>query len=219
MQATFRPPVAQPVEFAGPAGLLEALVEDPTDGAAPAAVGVVCHPHPLYGGTMQNKVVHTLARAMQELGVPTLRFNFRGVGRSAGRYADGVGEAQDALAAIEFARRRWRREALWLGGFSFGAAVAFEVSVAVRPERLVTVAPPVARMELAAKERPGCPWLIVQGDEDELVDIAEVRDWAEGFMPPPRLEVFTGAEHFFHGRLAELRAAVRGFLVEPGTVR
>ncbi len=172
MQATFRPPVAQPVEFAGPAGLLEALVEDPTDGAAPAAVGVVCHPHPLYGGTMQNKVVHTLARAMQELGVPTLRFNFRGVGRSAGRYAEGVGEAQDALAAIEFARRRWRREALWLGGFSFGAAVAFEVSVAVRPERLVTVAPPVARMELAAKERPGCPWLIVQGDEDELVDTA-----------------------------------------------
>ena len=219
MQATFRPPAPQPVEFAGPAGLLEALVEDPNDGAAPAAVGVVCHPHPLYGGTMQNKVVHTLARAMQELGVPTLRFNFRGVGRSAGRYADGVGEAQDALAAIEFARRRWRREALWLGGFSFGAAVAFEVSVAVRPERLVTVAPPVARMELAAKERPGCPWLIVQGDEDELVDIAEVRHWAEGFMPPPRLEVFAGAEHFFHGRLAELRAAVRGFLVEPGTVR
>jgi alpha/beta superfamily hydrolase len=217
MQATFRPPVPQPVEIEGPAGLLEARVEDPAGAVTPLAVGVVCHPHPLHGGTMQNKVVHTLARAMQEFGVPTVRFNFRGVGRSEGSYADGVGEAQDALAAVDFARRRWRCETLWLAGFSFGAAVAFEVSAAARPAKLVTVAPPVSRMELAARERPDCPWLIVQGDADELVEVAVVRRWAEHFEPPPRLEVFAGAEHFFHGRLAELRGVVGGFLAEPAS--
>ena len=105
---------------------------------------------------------------------------------------------------------------LWLAGFSFGAAVALQAAAAVRPAALVTVAPPVGRIIVAPVPRPSCPWLIVQGDHDELVDVAQVRRWCEGFTPPPRLAVLAAAEHFFHGRLAELRAAVIEFLSAEG---
>ena len=216
MPATFRPPVPQPAIIDGPAGPLEARIEEPAPGEAPAVVGVVCHPHPLYGGTMQNKVVHTLARAMQELGAPTVRFNFRGVGGSAGTYDGGAGELEDALAACAWARRRWRCDALWLAGFSFGSAVALQAAGSVRPRALVTVAPPVGRIIVAPVARPSCPWLVVQGDRDELVDVTQVREWVAGYAPPPRLVVLPGAEHFFHGRLGELRAAAIDFLSGDG---
>jgi len=215
LQPSFRPPVPRPVTFDGPAGALEARVEDPAPGELPRACGVVCHPHPLYGGTMQNKVVHTLARAMQELGVPTLRFNFRGVGGSAGRYDGGTGEHDDALAACDWARAHFGCGTLWLAGFSFGAAVALQAAAAARPASVVTVAPPVGRIIVAPVARPACPWLVVQGDRDELVDAVTVRRWAGEFSPPPRLEVLEGAEHFFHGRLAELRSTVKTFLSAP----
>jgi alpha/beta superfamily hydrolase len=209
---SFRPPVPQAVTIDGPAGRLEARIEDPAAGSTPGKVGVVCHPHPIYGGTMQNKVVHTLARAMQELGVPTVRFNFRGVGGSDGAYDGGAGELDDALAVCAWARRRWQCETLWLAGFSFGSAVALQAAPVVQPRALVTVAPPVGRIIVTPLERPACPWLVVQGDHDELVDVAQVRRWVVNFVPPPRLDVLEGAEHFFHGRLGELRAAVIDFL-------
>jgi len=212
VQSTFRPPVPQPATIDGPAGALEARIEEPLPGGAPAAVGVVCHPHPLYGGTMQNKVVHTLARAMQELGAPTVRFNFRGVGASGGSYDGGVGELEDALAVCAWARRRWHCETLWLAGFSFGSAVALQAAQFVQPHALVTVAPPVGRIIVTPVARPACPWLVVQGDSDELVDVTQVRKWVGDFVPPPQLVVLDGAEHFFHGRLGDLRAAVLGFL-------
>lgn len=212
MPSSFRPPVPQAVAIDGPAGRLEARIEDPAPGSVPGTVGVVCHPHPLYGGTMQNKVVHTLARAMQELGVPTARFNFRGVGGSDGAYDGGVGELDDALTVCAWVRRRWQCENLWLAGFSFGAAVALQAAPAVQPRAVVTVAPPVGRIIVMPLERPACPWLVVQGDQDELVDVAQVRRWAGDFVPPPQLDVLEGAEHFFHGRLGELRAAAIDFL-------
>jgi alpha/beta superfamily hydrolase len=214
--STFRPPVPRPTIIDGPAGPLEARIEEPAPGEAPATVGVVCHPHPLYGGTMQNKVVHTLARAMQELGAPTVRFNFRGVGGSAGAYDGGAGELEDALAVCDWARRRWRCDALWLAGFSFGSAVALQAAGSVRPRALVTVAPPVGRIIVAPVARPSCPWLVVQGDRDELVDVAQVREWVAGYAPLPQLVVLPGAEHFFHGRLGELRAAAIEFLSGEG---
>ncbi len=136
--------------------------------------GVVCHPHPLGGGTLDNKVVHTVARTMQELGLPALRFNFRGVGASAGTFDDGIGETDDAQAVIDWGRERWPQAALWLAGFSFGAYVALRVSERRRPQRLITVAPPVQRFQLAALRVPDCPWLIVQGDADEIVDCGAV---------------------------------------------
>jgi alpha/beta superfamily hydrolase len=214
VQQEFRPPAPQPAVIDGPAGPLEARVEDPAAGATPSVVGVVCHPHPLHGGTMQNKVVHTLGRAMQELGAPTVRFNFRGVGQSAGAYDSGAGELEDALAVCAWARQRWSCEALWLAGFSFGAAIALEAAATVRPAALVTVAPPVGRLIVAPVLRPECPWLVVQGDRDELVDFATVRRWVSGFDAPPQMLVLAGAEHFFHGRLGELRAGVLEFLAQ-----
>jgi len=216
VQPTFRPPVPRPVTIDGTAGPLEARVEDPTPGSVPAACGVVCHPHPLHGGTMQNKVVHTLARAMQQAGAPTVRFNFRGVGGSAGHYDAGVGELEDALAACAWARAHWSCEVLWLAGFSFGAAVALEAAAVAKPSALVTVAPPVGRIIVAPVARPCCPWLVVQGDRDELVDVATVRRWVAEFALPPRLLELPGAEHFFHGRLGELRGAVHEFLSAGG---
>ena len=212
VQSSFRPPPPHPATIEGPSGPLEARVEDPAPGVVPVAVGVVCHPHPLYGGTMQNKVVHTLARAMQELGVPTVRFNFRGVGGSAGTYDGGAGELDDALAVCAWARRRWNCEAVWLAGFSFGSAVALQAAQSVAPRALVTVAPPVGRIIVAPVPRPACPWLVVQGDHDELVDVTQVRRWVGDYSPPPQCVVLEGAEHFFHGRLGDLRAAVLGFL-------
>lgn len=212
MQQQFRPPVPQPVTIAGPAGPLEGRSEDPAPGVRPAVIGVVCHPHPLHGGTMQNKVVHTLGRAMQELGAPTLRFNFRGVGQSAGTYDAGIGELDDALAACAWARERWHCDELWFAGFSFGAAIALQAAARVAPTKLVTVAPPVGRLIVTPVARPSCPWLVVQGDRDELVDFASVQSWVAAFSDPPRLAVLEGAEHFFHGRLVELRGRVSEFL-------
>jgi alpha/beta superfamily hydrolase len=163
---------------------------------------------------MQNKVVHTAARAMQEAGAATVRFNFRGVGTSEGSYDAGVGELEDALAAVEWTRRRFDCDALWLGGFSFGAAVALQAAVrGARPRRLVTIAPPVGRIITEPVARPECEWLVVQGDHDELVDVELVRRWVADYTPAPKLAVVPGAEHFFHGKLTELRQAIVNFLL------
>jgi uncharacterized protein len=209
----FRPPAPQAVTIPGPEGELEGRVENPVpEGQRHAVVGVVCHPHPLHGGTMQNKVVHTAARAMQEAGAATVRFNFRGVGASAGRYADGVGEVDDAIAVIAWARHRFDCEALWLAGFSFGAAVALRAAGSTRPQRLITIAPPVGRILVDPVTRPECPWLIVQGDSDELVDAAAVDAWAKTYSAVPSLLIVPDAEHFFHGKLTQLRDGILGFL-------
>ena len=211
--SAFRPPAPRAVTIEGPAGGLEARVEDPLpEGARHSIVGVVCHPHPLHGGTMQNKVVHTTARALQEAGAATVRFNFRGVGASSGRYDDGVGEIDDALAAVEWVRREFACDALWLAGFSFGAAVALRAAGQAKPARLITVAPPVGRIIVEPIDRPDSAWLVVIGDRDELVAADGVRQWAASFKEPPSLLVVPGAEHFFHGKLTELRAGILGFL-------
>lgn len=198
----------QRVSLTGPAGALQAVVETPA-GAAPATrFGVICHPHPLYGGTLDNKVVHTLARVFQQLGLPTIRFNFRGVGQSTGRYDEGRGETEDALAAVAHGRSLWPGAQPWLAGFSFGAGVAIRAAERTVPERLVTVAPPVGHFELAGVAMPRCPWLLVQGDADEVVDSRSVLEWAAGRSPPPAVRVLEGAGHFFHGRLHDLREVV-----------
>jgi len=119
-------------------------------------------------------------------------------------------------AACAWARAHWSCEVLWLAGFSFGAAVALEAAAVAKPSALVTVAPPVGRIIVAPVARPSCPWLVVQGDRDELVDVATVRRWVAEFALPPRLLELPGAEHFFHGRLGELRGAVHEFLSAGG---
>ena len=212
-----KPPRAERFTIAGPAGGLEALLESPAGGAAAAAFGVVCHPHPLYGGTLDNKVVWTVARAFQELGAPAIRFNFRGVGASAGSYDDGHGERADALAVIGWGRERFPGAQLWLGGFSFGAAVAVCAAGSARPARLVAVAPGITRVDVRQAASPACPWLIVQGDADEVVPAQTVLEWARGLDPQPTLRVLAGASHFFHGRINELRDTVVDFLARAPT--
>ncbi len=197
----------------GPAGALEALVEAPREGE-PRAAAVICHPHPLHGGAMQNKVAHTLARAFLARQFLALRFNFRGVGASAGSFDEGRGELQDALAAVAEARRRLPGAPLWLAGFSFGAAIAIAAAVEARADGLVSVAPALSRVAGFAGRQPGCPWLVIQGDQDELVSVDDTIEWVNGLEPGPELEVFEGTEHFFHGKLVELRKAVEAFVEE-----
>lgn len=200
----------------GPAGALEAVLEDP--GAAATSYAVVCHPHPLYGGTMDNKVVTTVARALQDAGMPTLRFNFRGVGASDGAFDQGSGETADAVAVAAWGAERWPGRTLVIAGFSFGAYVALRLAQQwlpqLRPPRpgpprqLITIAPAIQRRDEAATAVPHCPWLVVQGDADEVVDPAEVIAWINRLEPKPRLLVLPGAGHFFHHRLPELRDIV-----------
>ena len=193
------------VSIAGQAGALEAVVEDP--GVQSPSYGVICHPHPLYGGTMDNKVVTTVARALQETGIPTLRFNFRGVGASAGEFDQGVGETADADAVAAWGAQRWAGRSLVIAGFSFGGYVALRLAQQRLPRCLITIAPAVQGFA-ASTAVPHCPWLVVQGDADELVDPSMVIDWVNTLDPKPRLVVLPGVGHFFHGRLRELRDAV-----------
>ncbi|TLY56266.1 MAG: alpha/beta hydrolase [Gammaproteobacteria bacterium] len=211
-----RPPHAERLSLAGPAGPLQALIETAVtevEGPQPvSAFAVVCHPHPLYGGTMDNKVVYTVARALEQLGAPAIRFNFRGVGASAGSYDEGRGETADALAVIAYGRRRWPHAALWLAGFSFGGAVAVGAAARAGPQRLIAVAPGITTIALTDAAPPACPWLIVQGDADEVVPPQAVRAWVDTLSPAPELRVLHGAGHFFHGRLNELRDVVLAFM-------
>ncbi len=195
--------------IAGPAGRLETLVEEATPGAAPRFAAVICHPHPLFGGTLQNKVVHTLARTLRVPGAVTLRFNFRGVGASGGTHDGGAGETADALAVIAWTRARWPGVPLVLGGFSFGAAIAIRAAAVARPAWLISVAPAVDRVSLDGLVLPDCPWLIVQGDADEEVAPASVIDWAARCAPQAQVRVLSGVGHFFHGRLHELADCIR----------
>jgi alpha/beta superfamily hydrolase len=204
---SFRPPRPEPLSIAGPAGPIEALLEDP-QAQARTGFGVVCHPHPLYGGTMTNKVVHTVARSLQEQGMPTIRFNYRGVGKSAGQYDGGTGETADALAVVAWGRERWPGVPLTLAGFSFGSMVALLATPAAQPTELITVAPAVSNAQFAGVARPACPWLIIQGTSDEVVDYVQVQTFAARFTPPPVLRLLAGVDHFFNGRLPDLREAV-----------
>src|SRR5271165_5883972 len=175
----------------GQAGALQAIVEDP--GAEGPSFAVICHPHPLFGGTMDNKVVTTVARALQEIGMPTLRFNFRGVGASAG---------------ASWGAERWPGRTMVLAGFSLGGYVALRLAQRRVPRHLITIAPAVTLFDASEMAVPRCPWLVVQGDADDVVDPAAVINWVNGLDPKPRLVVLHGVGHFFHGRLRELRDAV-----------
>ncbi len=208
-----RAPRRDALTISGPAGQIEALLEAPqvSDGRR---VAVLCHPHPLHQGTLMNKVVHTLSRAMNDLGVPALRFNFRGVGASEGAFADGLGETDDVLAVVDWAAQRYSGAELCLLGFSFGGMVAARAALSASPVQLVTVAPAALRMAgLLDGRQPECPWLIVQGETDDVVPCAEVIKWVKGLAPGPELVVVPDTGHFFHGRLTKLREIVVNHLV------
>jgi alpha/beta superfamily hydrolase len=195
----------------GPAGDLE-LMADETAEKSRAAWGIVCHPHPLYGGTMHNKVVTTLTKTFQNLGLNTVRFNFRGVDRSGGRFDNGFGELDDLLAVIDWVQQERSSKEIWLAGFSFGAFIAAKAATQISVGKLVTVAPPVQNFPMNALPPITCPWVLVQGDMDDVVPPKEVIEWAEARDPRPVILRFPEAGHFFHGQLGELRARLEEVL-------
>lgn len=192
----------------GPIGAIETLLQE-KEGVPPAVVALVCHPHPLYGGTMHNKVTHRVATTLAARGAAVLRFNFRGVGKTEGRHDKGRGEMQDALALLDWLRRRHTSAEAWMAGFSFGSWVASRVAAsesAVR--RLILIAPPVHTQTFEEMRSATVPKLVVQGTADEVCrpeNLARVfPTWAE----PKRLERVEGASHFFDRKLAELGSAI-----------
>lgn len=191
----------------GPAGQLEVAIDAPI-GKERSALGIVCHPHPLYGGTMHNKVVTTLAKTFQGLGVTTIRFNFRGVGRSTGRYDNGDGELEDLLAVVDWIQQLHPKNELWLAGFSFGAYIAAKAATQLPVSKLVTVAPAVQHFPMQTLPPITCPWVLVQGELDDVVPPKEVIAWAEARDPKPIIIRFPQAGHFFHGQLVELRTSI-----------
>ncbi|MBS1179219.1 MAG: hypothetical protein H6R06_3631 [Proteobacteria bacterium] len=191
---------------AGRSGAIECAVDAPTGG--PRGVAVVCHPHPQHGGTMDNKVVQTLARAFVLRGYTAVRFNFRGVGASQGAWAEGPGEIDDALAVV--AAFRAAGQPLVLAGFSFGAYVASNVAARLAAdgapvERLVLIAPAASRFDMA---RVPPDTLVIHGESDDVVPLAAVFDWARPQSLP--VTVVPGAGHFFHGQLPLLKSLVVG---------
>lgn len=205
------PVQSERLTFPGPVGPLEAILERPRD-VDPLATVVVCHPHPQHGGTLHNKVTHTLARAFVDQAYAALRFNFRGTEASQGDYDAGVGEVDDVLAAAGYLAARFIDLPQWLAGFSFGAAMAIKAAQRQSFAGLVSVAPAVERFAVDASSPPGCPWLMVQGNVDELVDVDATLTWCSTLEPGPELVVLDGVGHFFHGRLIELRALVSEFV-------
>jgi alpha/beta superfamily hydrolase len=214
------PLTPQPVELTGAAGRLEAVIEVPQNAAGLAAFLVICHPHPLHGGTMTNKVVTTLARTAHMCGVATLRFNFRGVGASEGEFDNGRGETQDALAAVAHGRLLWPTATCWLAGFSFGGSIALKASTtrgAGRIGKLLTVAPALERIYESPSQIqvPRCPWLVIQGDADEVVDPQLTTDWVQSLDPAPQLLLLPGVGHYFHGALNTLQEHAGQFFLQP----
>lgn len=184
----------------GPAGAIECAVDAPA--GAERGVAVICHPHPQHGGTMDNKVAQTLARAVVTLGWRSVRFNFRGVGASEGAWDEGRGEVDDALAVIAALRRPG--EALLLAGFSFGAYVASQAAARLpddaKPQRLVLVGPSTQKQQM-----PPVPadTVVIHGEADDVVPLSATLDWARPQALP--VIVFPGVGHFFHGQLGLLK--------------
>lgn len=187
----------------GKAGQLELIVGKTSE--TPKGWAIVCHPHPLFGGTMHNKVVTTITKTYQQLGFNTVRFNFRGVGKSEGAFDQGNGELEDLLSVMAWVQVEYPETAFVLAGFSFGGYVATKAATQIPVQHLVAVAPAVENFPM--KDLPAilCPWILVQGEKDDVVSADAVFAWAENREPQPIVLRFPEAGHFFHGQLGELK--------------
>ena len=186
--------------LAGPAGKIECAVDEP-EGGATRGVALVAHPHPLYGGSLDNKVAQTLARAFVELGYAAWRPNFRGVGASEGSHDEGRGELEDLQVVLSHAKA----QRPVLAGFSFGAALSAQLSTKVQAERLVLVGLAVTRVPVP---QVAADTLVIHGEEDTTAPLADLMDWARPQDLP--VVVLPGTDHFFHRKLALLRSIVKG---------
>jgi len=194
----------------GPAGALEVAVDPPDPDATPLPlVAIICHPLPTEGGTMHNKVVTMAARSLRELGATTVRFNFRGTGGSEGGFDEGEGELEDLRAVAAWVRAQRPGHALWLAGFSFGAYVSLRAAAGLQPALLISIAPPAGRWDFDSIELPTMPWLVIQGEADEIVDPQAVYDWLEHSGAQAELVRMPDTSHFFHRKLIDLRGAIK----------
>lgn len=201
--------------ISGPEGLLEAELIIPENHQN--KFFVMCHPHPLFQGTMDNKVVTTMTRAMNDLGFISLRFNYRGVGKSVGTYDRGRGEVEDALAVIHYLTTRFRAaQHFVLGGFSFGGFVAYQAAIKMRPDALILIAPSIPKLHSEDNPHPelepDCPMLVIQGDSDDVIPAQGVYAWLKTRQQPYTVIEVPGASHFFHGKLVALREASQDFM-------
>ncbi|HJQ69894.1 MAG TPA: alpha/beta fold hydrolase [Blastocatellia bacterium] len=199
--------------FEGPSGRIEAILKEPAGPVTRAAI--VCHPHPLFGGTMHNKVVFRIAKAFEQSGFAALRFNFRGTGRSQGLHDEGRGEQDDLRAAISFIEEKYPGVELWLAGFSFGSAVMLRVACEQGGVRALAAAGvPISKYDFGHIIECAKPKLFVQGELDEFGPAREIERLFAKLAEPKRLKIIRGADHFFEGRLEELSEAVKEFIGE-----
>jgi len=206
------PSEAAVLALPGPAGTLEVAVDPPEADAEPRPlVAIVCHPLPTEGGTMHNKVVTMVARSLRELGATTVRFNFRGTGHSEGEFDHGNGELDDLRAVAAWVRAQRPRDTLWLAGFSFGAYVSLRAAAELEPALLISIAPPVSGRgwDFDAIALPTMPWLVIQGENDEIVDPQSVYDWLAKANAQAELVRMPDTSHFFHRKLIDLRGAIK----------
>lgn len=201
------------ISIPGAVGRLDGLM-DFTEDESSQYITICCHPHPQHQGTMTNKVIHTAARTLAGLGVTSIRFNFRGVGESEGAYAEGIGEQEDLLAVVSWVELIYPEREIVLIGFSFGAYITAMQAKNINPCILISIAPPVGRIEFKGFERPDCPWLIIQGEQDELVDSNSVLNWSLIFEPKVAIVMMADTSHFFHRKLVDLRKYIESFCSE-----
>ena len=200
------------VAIEGPAGLLEALLSRPSVEISKPIIGIICHPHPLQEGTMYNKVVTTIAKAFMHQGAWVLTFNFRGVGESEGEYDHARGEVNDLLAVLDWALERVPGTEIWLAGFSFGSYIAAVGATKRKVSKLISIAPPVEYTGFEKLHEIHCPWLVIQGDLDDVISPRATYDWIESRSESIELIRFSDVGHFFHGHLVELREGIEGWL-------
>jgi alpha/beta superfamily hydrolase len=194
----------------GPAGRLEAMLWTVP---SPDRVALVCHPHPLFGGTMHNKVVYQAAKALHRRGMAVLRFNFRGAGLSEGTHDKGRGEQDDVRAALDYLAREFPSRPILLVGFSFGSVVGLKVGCAdPRVEKLIGLGIPVNDSDLTYLRTCGKPKLIIQGGNDQFGSRANVESLFSTLPEPKRLVIVEGVDHFFAGKLQEVGAAIEAWL-------
>jgi alpha/beta superfamily hydrolase len=200
-------------EIAGPVGRLEALLDEPAAGVDVRAAVVFAHPHPQYGGTMHSKVVYQAAKALGRIGCAVLRFNFRGVGSSAGAFDEGVGESDDFRAGLDFMQQRYQNVRLWAGGFSFGAWIGLTVAVQnPRVSTMIGIAPPVARYDMEAVRRSAKAKFFIQGERDELCPLKQMQEFYAHCEEPKELVVIDAADHLFDGKASEVGDAIEDLL-------
>jgi len=201
-----------------PHGQLEGNLKEPHD-APVRGTALVLHPHPLFGGTMHNKVVFRAAAALNEAGLITLRINFRGVGQSTGKHDEGRGERDDVRAGLDYLAENYPNQEITLCGFSFGARVGLEVGVKDdRVARLISIGTPVDNYDFSFLEPCRKPFLFVHGEHDEYGDATHLSELAANIKAPVKLEIIKGAGHFFDDQLDELKRVIIEWMSEPPAV-